>query len=174
MAKALLPSKVRPFNGVHYEMRRRKYIHMLNFVYEDDMRILKNILWLYSDFISVQWNHQQASPVSWDYPFNASTKNVCILSLTVGYCIIFLIIIHKMQWIFRYVTLSRLLLNLDFVIRSKMDLSRAAFHLPGLTSQNCQICGAGILYWKFDIPLAWLKISTLARGEQLMLARHRR
>jgi hypothetical protein len=27
------------FCGVHFEMRRRKYIHMLNFEYEDDIRI---------------------------------------------------------------------------------------------------------------------------------------
>jgi hypothetical protein len=28
------------------------------------------ILWRYRNFISVQEDHQQASPVSWDYPFN--------------------------------------------------------------------------------------------------------
>jgi hypothetical protein len=39
---------------VHFEMRRRKYILMLNFVYEDDIRIKINILRLYRDLISVQ------------------------------------------------------------------------------------------------------------------------
>jgi hypothetical protein len=33
----LLPGKARLICGVHFEMR--KYIHMLNFVYEDDIRI---------------------------------------------------------------------------------------------------------------------------------------
>jgi hypothetical protein len=51
---------------VHLEMRSRKYIHMLRFVYEDGIKI---ILRQYMNFISVQSIHQQASPVSWDYPF---------------------------------------------------------------------------------------------------------
>jgi hypothetical protein len=34
-AKAFAP------RGVHFEMRRRKYIHLLNFVYEDDIKIKK-------------------------------------------------------------------------------------------------------------------------------------
>jgi hypothetical protein len=53
--------------GVYFEMRRRKYTHILNFVYEDDIKNRNKYfpaisIGYYS--ISVQENHQQASPVS--------------------------------------------------------------------------------------------------------------
>jgi hypothetical protein len=33
----------------------------------------------YRNFMFVQENHQQASPVSWDYPFNDQNNNLRVL-----------------------------------------------------------------------------------------------
>jgi hypothetical protein len=46
----------------------------IKFSYEDVIKWIINILRLYKDFISVHWNHQQASPISWDYPFKKQGK----------------------------------------------------------------------------------------------------
>jgi hypothetical protein len=35
----LLPGTARLKCGVHVQMRRRQYIHMFNFVYEDDIKV---------------------------------------------------------------------------------------------------------------------------------------
>jgi hypothetical protein len=50
--------------GVHFEMRCRQYTHMLNLLYEETLKIDINILRRYRNFMFVQENHQQASPVS--------------------------------------------------------------------------------------------------------------
>jgi hypothetical protein len=60
----LLPGTVWLKSDVHFEMRSRKYTHMLSFVYEDGITNKKNILQQYMNFVSLQSNHQQASPVS--------------------------------------------------------------------------------------------------------------
>jgi hypothetical protein len=52
----LLPGTARLICGLHFEMRSQKYIHILSFVYEDDIKI-KNKYFAtiqYMNFISVQ------------------------------------------------------------------------------------------------------------------------
>jgi hypothetical protein len=72
--------------------------------YEDGNKMKYKNFATIKDFISIHWNHQQASPVSWDYPLNIRKYTMkFILQLITGqvkhYRYNFKTVFHK-NWTF--------------------------------------------------------------------------